>query len=190
MTDGQPTLRIVPVTTATANRYVKEVHRHHGPCPPALVAFSIGVCSGEDLRGVAIVGRPANRNSDDGQTAEVLRVATDGCPNACSALYGATVRVARQMGYARIITYTLATETGISLRAAGWVQERGGITSWWHRYPESNAEARRTVQTRAHYDVHKLRWGLRLREPHPWSWQEVVTDPEPTLFDNDFPEAS
>lgn len=74
--------------------------------------------------GVAIVGRPVSRRLDDRLTLEVTRVATDGTPNACSALYGACARAAREMGYARIVTYTLAEEPGTSLRAAGW--ERDG----------------------------------------------------------------
>ena len=38
------------------------------------------------LRGVAIVGRPNARMLQNGLTAEITRLATDGCPNACSAL--------------------------------------------------------------------------------------------------------
>lgn len=73
-----------------------------------------------ELVGVAIVGRPISRVLDDGLTLEVARVATDGTPNACSALYGAAWRVAREMGYRKIITYILDNEPGTSLRAAGW----------------------------------------------------------------------
>lgn len=69
---------------------------------------------------MAIVGRPVARGLQDGWTAEVTRVATDGTPNAPSALYGACWRVARALGYRRLVTYTLATEPGTSLRAAGW----------------------------------------------------------------------
>jgi hypothetical protein len=72
------------------------------------------------VRGVAIVGRPTARRLDDGLTLEVTRVATDGCQNACSALYAAAWRAARAMGYRKIVTFTLDTEPGTSLRAAGW----------------------------------------------------------------------
>ncbi len=81
--------------------------------------------------GVAIAGRPTNRNNDDGQTVEVLRVATDGTPNAPSALLGACRQAAKAIGSARIITYTLDDETGSSLRGAGWTREADGISSWW-----------------------------------------------------------
>ena len=72
------------------------------------------------LAGVAIVGRPVSRYLDDGKTLEVNRLCTDGTKNACSFLYAAAARAARAMGYQRIITYTLDTEGGASLRAAGW----------------------------------------------------------------------
>lgn len=72
------------------------------------------------MRGVAIVGRPVSRHVQDGWTCEVTRLATDGAKNACSMLYGAAWRAARALGWRRMVTYTLATEPGTSLVAAGW----------------------------------------------------------------------
>ena len=46
-------------------------------------------------------------------------------------LYGAAARAAKAMGYRRIITYILASESGASLRATGW--RRDGVVkgrSW------------------------------------------------------------
>lgn len=40
--------------------------------------------------------------------------------NVCSFLYGAAARAARTLGYQKIITYTLDSEPGTTLRAAGW----------------------------------------------------------------------
>ena len=155
----QSALTIVPLTLAAANEAVEHWHRHHGPFPPGLDYFRVGVVteSGE-LVGVAIVSRPPNRNSDDGLTCEVVRVATDGTPNACSALYGASARIARLMGFRRIITYTLTSESGISLRAAGWVCEKTGIKSYWH----SHQVPGRTVKAREHYGERKQRWAVQL----------------------------
>lgn len=68
----------------------------------------------------AIVGRPVSRVRDDGWTLEVTRCATDGAPNAPSMLYASAWRAARAMGYRRLGTYTLRSEAGASLRAAGW----------------------------------------------------------------------
>lgn len=112
-------LTIVPMELVDANAYVALHHRHH--LPVVGHRFSVGVTDEHGtLRGVAIVGRPVARAADGGWTLEVTRLATDGCPNACSALYGAAWRAARALGYRKVITYTLASEPGTSLRAAGW----------------------------------------------------------------------
>jgi hypothetical protein len=111
-------LHLQPVTLRNANRFITQHHRHHKP--PQGAKFAIGVNNGEHLVGVIVVGRPVARILDDNQTAEVTRCCTDGTRNACSLLYGAAWRAARAMGYHRLITYTLETEPGTSLRAAGW----------------------------------------------------------------------
>jgi hypothetical protein len=72
------------------------------------------------LRGVAITGRPVSRFLDNGLTAEVTRLCTDGMRNACSFLYAACAKIAKLMGYETIITYILATERGSSLKASNW----------------------------------------------------------------------
>lgn len=128
---GQPRLTIIPLTFSAAHAFVAEHHRHHKPTVGG--KFCIGVIDDENtLRGVAVVGRPIARAFDDGLTAEVNRTATDGCPNANSALYGAAWRAAKAMGYRRLITYTQAGESGSSLRAAGGavIAERSARKNW------------------------------------------------------------
>lgn len=112
------TLRIVPVTFAQAKEFVAAHHRHHRP--PVGHKFSVGAAVGDELVGVAMVGRPVARHLDDGHTLEVTRTATDGSRNANSLLYGAAWRAAQALGYDRLITYTQAGESGASLRGAGW----------------------------------------------------------------------
>jgi hypothetical protein len=114
----QARLSVVPMTLAEANDYVIRNHRHHGKVVGHL--FSIGLAQGDKVVGVCIVGRPVARARDDGFTAEVTRLCTDGTPHACSKLYAAAWRAARAMGYRRIGTYILAAEPGTSLKAAGW----------------------------------------------------------------------
>jgi hypothetical protein len=109
---------IVPIPLDEANAYVEQHHRHHKPVVGA--KFCMACADGESVHGVAIVGRPVARGLDDGWTLEVTRVATDGTRNACSMLYGAAWRAAKALGYRKLITYTLASEPGTSLRAAGW----------------------------------------------------------------------
>lgn len=133
---GQSKLTVVPISLAEANAFVSRHHRHHRPVVGH--KFSIGVADAEGaIRGVGIVGRPVGRYLDDGWTLEVNRVATDGCPNACSALYGAAWRAAKALGYRRLVTYTLASEPGTSLLAAGWrcIGERGGLRWTGKRRP-------------------------------------------------------
>jgi hypothetical protein len=123
-------LIVVPIGLRDANLFVARHHRHH--LPDRGHKFSVAVADdGGAMRGVAIVGRPKARMLQDGWTLEVTRVASDGCPNACSALYSAAWRATRAMGYRKLVTYTLPSESGASLRGAGWtcVGEAGG-GSW------------------------------------------------------------
>jgi hypothetical protein len=120
---------VVPCNIDEANTFIERVHRHHGSLPGA--KFAIAVAEGDMVCGVALVGRPVSRMRDDGFTAEVTRLATDGTKNACSMLYAASWRAARAMGYRRMGTYILNSEPGTSLTAAGWrlIGEAGG-GSW------------------------------------------------------------
>ena len=101
-----------------ANEFIEAYHRHH----KSVIGhrFSLGAYDGEKLCGVAIVGRPKAREIDYKKTVEVTRLCTDGTPNACSFLYAACRRCAKELGYERIITYILESENGTSLKAAGW----------------------------------------------------------------------
>jgi hypothetical protein len=122
-------LRHVRIGLDEANAFVSQHHRHHQPVVGHL--FSIGAALGDNIVGVAIVGRPVARVRDDGLTAEVTRLCTDGTKDACSFLYGACARAAFALGFKRIGTYILASEPGTSLTASGWrlIGERGG-GSW------------------------------------------------------------
>lgn len=134
-------LRVIPMRHADANEFVRLRHRHNRPTVGAI--FCVGVASGGDTVGVAIVGRPVARRLDDGKTVEILRVCTDGTRNACSILYVACRKAARALGYSRIVTYTLPHEGGGSLRAAGFRLEgdAGGTGAMWATRPGRAAEA-------------------------------------------------
>ena len=114
-------MRIVPITLAAAQEFVKANHRHNKP--PVGHKFSIGLETDWGLLiGVATAGRPVARLLDNGRTLEVNRTCTLGDKNANSMLYGAVWRAAKAMGYLRCITYTQHDECGASLRAVGWVK--------------------------------------------------------------------
>jgi len=105
------------------------------------------------LVGVAVAGRPVSRRLDDGLTLEVLRVCTDGTPNACSFLYARCAKIARLMGYERVITYTLTSEGGASLRAVG-AKPTGPLDS--HEWVNPN-RPRKSQQV---FHEQKFRWEL------------------------------
>ena len=111
-------LELQPITFREAGAFIEAHHRHHQP--PQGWKFGIAVNDGEKVVGVVTVGRPVAKTRDDGLTLEVTRCCTDGTQNAASMLYGAAWRAAKAMGYRRLITYTLATEPGTTLRASGW----------------------------------------------------------------------
>ena len=111
-------LALLPCTITDAKAYVNRVHRHHKA--PQGAQFAIAATQAGRIVGVVMVGRPVARRSCDGWTVEVTRLASDGTRNVCSFLYGAAWRSARERGYRRMITYTLKSEDGASLRAAGW----------------------------------------------------------------------
>jgi hypothetical protein len=123
-------LTVVPLHHKQANEFVAKLHRHHKPI--RVTKFSIGASIDGKMVGVAMCMRPACRALDDGRTIEVCRVAAiafeddDDARNACSFLYGACARIARDMGYSKIMTYLLDTEPGMSVRGAGWTLEKKG----------------------------------------------------------------
>ena len=111
----------MPLTREQAAVFIEAHHRHHKP--PVGDLFRIGAELDGKLVGVAVVGRPVARALDDGSTVEVTRLCTVGTMNACSFLYSRCARIAREFGYARIITYILDKEPGTSLAASGWHKE-------------------------------------------------------------------
>jgi hypothetical protein len=119
-------MEVVPISFEDACAFVKTHHRHHKP--PQGHKFSIACFDGEKIIGVVIVGRPVSRWLDNGLTLEVTRLCSDGSRNVCSMLYASAWRAARAMGYKKLITYILASESGTSLRASGWklIGEAGG----------------------------------------------------------------
>lgn len=146
-------LEIVPLNLNEANAYVLKWHRHHRPTVGH--KFSLGVADKTGtVRGVAIIGRPVARYLDNGWTLEVNRCCTDGVRNGCSMLYGAAWRAAKALGYKRLITYTLLTEGGASLRGAGWkcLGERGG-GNW-------NKKSRPRVDTAKELQGQKSLWEI------------------------------
>ncbi len=143
-------VKIIPITLKLANEYVSQYHRHHKPCVGC--KFCIGCKDGEQFVGVAICGRPVSRHYDNGTTLEINRLCTNGTRNACSKLYGACVRIAREMGYTKVITYILASEDGASLKASNFICEgEAGGTIWTGARKRDNGVPQEMKQRYVYY---------------------------------------
>ena len=114
-------LYAVPLELKEANAFVGQLHRHHAPVYRD--KFRLGAAKDGKLVGVVQIARPVSRNLDDGRTVEVVRLCSDGSRNVCSFLYGRAAKIAQEMGYDKIMTYILQSESGVSLKAAGWSLE-------------------------------------------------------------------
>lgn len=141
--------QVKPISLKEANNFVAKLHRHNKPVQGH--KWSIALYENDKLIGVAIVGRPVARLLDDGETLEILRVCTDGTKNANSFLYGRVVKIARLMGYKKIITYTLTKENGASLRASGAKIDAFIKPSSWNRPNRKRKE-------QDVYKEEKIRW--------------------------------
>ena len=117
-------MKVIPLSINKANIFVNQYHRHNRKTARNGGKFAIGAYDDDlGLVGVAIVGNPISASFMDGFTAEVLRTCTrpDAPKNTNSFLYGACRRIWHTMGGRRILTYTLKSESGSSLRGAGWI---------------------------------------------------------------------
>jgi hypothetical protein len=138
------------ISIKAAMRVVRQWHRHLDA--PQGAIFALSAWHEGQLVGVALVGNPIARlETQEGDIAEVIRVATDGTPNACSFLYARAKRAAQALGFKRVRTKTLTDESGASLRAVGAAQIGVTVPQQWDR------EDRRR---REHPMAPKLRWEL------------------------------
>jgi hypothetical protein len=128
-----------PITLKEAQRFVRVHHRHHAP--PRGWVFGVSLVEAGRVVGVAMVGRPVARHLDTGLAAEVIRLTVlEGHHNAASQLYGGCWRAAVELGYTDLYTYTLQSEPGVSLRAAGWVNEGVAGGGSWDRPNRARAD--------------------------------------------------
>lgn len=123
-------MEIKPVTFKEASNFINLHHRHHNATVGC--KFCVGLYDNAKLIGCAVCGRPVSRYYDNGEMCEINRVCVlDGYKNGRSMLYGACCRIAKNMGYKKIITYTLQSESGVSLRASNFVCEGSAGGEIW-----------------------------------------------------------
>lgn len=150
------TLELVPVTQREARRFVALLHRHNRPDRGDV--FRVGVAVDGVLVGVGVAGRPKAAGLQDGRTLEITRVCTDGHENACSRLYGALCRAAKPLGWLRVVTYTLASEPGSSLRAAGFVRDADLAARSWVEQSGRPRYVENLLGETVDVDEAKVRW--------------------------------
>lgn len=121
------------VPQSDANAFIERHHRHHKRVVGAITC--IGAFVEHELIGVAVLSRPVGRKVNYFEVLEVTRLCTNGTQNACSKLYATSARIAKEMGFLKIQTYILASESGVSLKASGWVlaDEKCGKPTWNNR---------------------------------------------------------
>lgn len=150
-------LELVPVTRDQGRAFVRAHHRHSRPHRGEVIRVGLADDAGE-LVAVAVAGMPC-RELMDGVTLEITRVCTLGHENACSRLYGALARAAKALGWRRLFTYTLASESGSSLLAAGFVRD-GDVPA--RAYAEKNGSRPRYAENllgeRTMPEEAKVRW--------------------------------
>lgn len=143
-----------PTERKIAWEAIDEHHRHLGH--PVQWRFGAGCWNGRALVGVVVVGRPVSRRiqAAEPKTLEVTRLCSWGDRrlrrNASSKLYGLACQEAKRRGFTKIITYTLETEDGASLKASGFkpaAQTKGGS---WNRTPRPRKDKAPTCR--------KTRW--------------------------------
>ena len=174
-------MKIVPIAKTKARQFVQEHHRHNEAPTSMQVSFAVGLEKDGELVAVATAGQPVARMLCDGVTLEVSRVCVLGeHANANSMLYGAIGRAARALGYERLVTYTLESESGASLRGAGFAPPIAiGARSWGEENKASKNRARfdYTIwgERRQAQNVAKYRWEKRL-VTHPVHAEAASSD--------------
>lgn len=144
-------MKIIPMTLKKANAFVDRYHRHNKHCRGC--KFCLGLMHDNELVGVAVCGRPVARNLDDGFTLEILRVCIkDTAPKgANSKLYARCRKIGQSMGYKKIITYTLKSESQCSLRAVSAHIDAEVKPGDWNRPNRKRA-------SQPVYNEEKIRW--------------------------------
>ena len=158
---------IVPIGKREAAKFVEKYHRHNGyEGQRKLIEFAKIVLGARnengELIGVVVAGHPRARVIQEKEplVLEIWRLCVrEGNKNACSFLLGAVCRAAKEMGYKKVITYTLISEPGSSLKAAGFSREavckpnpRGWATGSRKRPPWDEGQKKRLTEEE------KIRW--------------------------------
>lgn len=148
-----------PITQLEAKLFIGLKHRHLKRVTGGIVSVSIR--RGGELVGAAMFGRPVaskTQNSIPG-IAEVVRAAViPGVRGGNSKLYKMCATIAREQGYWAIQTFTIESESGVSLRAAGFILDRPASEDE-EKKPNQHGKYRigRTLNLFGEPEIHKER---------------------------------
>lgn len=141
-------MKIAPCTVTAAKLKVKEWHRHLKDIQGGLFAAQVIDDTGQCVA-VALAGNPARVwqkeaklvisrvAAEEDQPKIICSKGREHASPSCTMLYGALCRAAKALGYCEVWTYTLPEESGISLKAAGFIDmglSAGGEHSRPSRY--------------------------------------------------------
>lgn len=148
----------VPISLKDASGWVEYMHRHNSGVKFHKFSLALNSVEGR-IVGVLIAGTPAARHQNDGHTLELRRTCCDErYHNVCSALMGKAVRVGKELGYTRFITYTIPEESGSSLAAAGF--QRAGVAKGGKEVYAWDHKSRRRKKPARYPSGDKQRWIL------------------------------
>jgi hypothetical protein len=154
-----------PITIRQANEFIKQFHRHHRPTTRNSGRWAIAaINTNDEIVGVSIVGNPVSATMMDGYTVEITRlcVREDAPKGTCSFLLSKCCTIWRTMGGKKVITYTLDSESGSSLKGAGW--QLSGIVKphrRWQNKTKADGVERDSLKI---YELSKKRWERNLQE--------------------------
>jgi hypothetical protein len=129
---------------------------HHSYAkPPVGALFAVGTEHENILRCVAIVGRPISSSLDDGKTAEVIRLISDGATfNAASFTLRNAAKAAFALGYCHVISYTDKRTEAAAFRSAGFNIGREHKVKAWHGREMLDEVGRRVIRWEVFHRTH------------------------------------
>lgn len=126
---------VQPIALHPTRAFINQFHSYRKAPRGAL--FCLRANCENEFAAVAMVCRPIRPQNCDGFTAEIARlVVRDNFPHVGSFLASRCWRVAKQLGYRRLLTYVADTHAGTMWKAAGF--KRIGVSSsgiWHNRQP-------------------------------------------------------
>lgn len=154
--ESEGCLELVPIKFSEAQKFIAEHHSHNDPPQGWKFGCAVANTAVGRIVGVTTIGRPVARHYDDGKTLEITRncVRRDlphkYTKNASSKLYGAAWRATKNLGYEKLITYTIKNqEQATPLKATGYdiLEKECGGGDWSSESRKRDYQGPKDVKT-------------------------------------------